>query len=42
MKYRGNMAPMGENVCAFSAFVKKPGGKKLLARPRRGWEDNIY
>ena len=25
----------------YRALVGKPGGKKLLGRPRRRWEDNV-
>jgi hypothetical protein len=32
---------MGERRGAYSALVGKPEGRRLLERPRRGWEDNI-
>jgi hypothetical protein len=32
---------MGEDRKVFSAFVRKPEGKRLLGRPRRRWKDGI-
>jgi hypothetical protein len=32
---------MGNMRNAYSIFVGKPEGNKLLGRPRRRWEDNI-
>jgi hypothetical protein len=32
---------MGERRGVYRVLVGKPGGKGLLARPRRRWEDNI-
>jgi hypothetical protein len=32
---------MGERRGAYRALVGKPEGRRLLGRPRRGWEDNI-
>jgi hypothetical protein len=35
------MAHMGEKKNAYGNFTGKPGGKGLLLRTLRGWEDNI-
>jgi hypothetical protein len=32
---------MGDRICAYRVLVGKPQRKRLLGRPRRGWEDNI-
>jgi hypothetical protein len=32
---------MGEMRNAYKLLVRKPEGKRLLRRPRCGWEDNI-
>ncbi|KAJ4430594.1 hypothetical protein ANN_19182 [Periplaneta americana] len=32
---------MGESRSAYKMLVGRPEGKRLLGRPRRGWEDNI-
>jgi len=32
---------MGERRGVFRVLVGKPKGKKPLAKPRHGWEDNI-
>jgi len=32
---------MGERRGVYRVLVGKPGGKRLLGRPRRRWEDNI-
>jgi hypothetical protein len=32
---------MGEDRDVHRVLVGKPGGKRLLGRPRRRWEDNI-
>ena len=32
---------MGEERVAYRVLVGKPGGKRLLGRPRRKWVDNI-
>jgi hypothetical protein len=32
---------MGEKNNAYSLLVGKPGGKRLLRRPRHRWVDNI-
>jgi len=32
---------MGERRSAYRVLVGKPDGKRLLGRPRRGWDDNI-
>jgi hypothetical protein len=31
----------GERRGAYRVLVGKPGGRRPLGRPRRGWEDNI-
>jgi len=31
----------GERKSAYSVLVGKPEGKRLLERPKRGWDDNI-
>jgi hypothetical protein len=31
----------GEKRKAYRLLVRKPGGKRPLGRPRRGWADNI-
>jgi len=35
------VARMGEDRGVHRVLVGKPEGKRLLGRPRRGWEDNI-
>jgi hypothetical protein len=30
-----------KNGIAYRELVRKPGGKRPLGRPRRGWKDNI-
>ena len=35
------MARMEEGRGVHKVLVGKPGGKRLLRRPRRRWEDNI-
>ena len=35
------MPRMGERRSAYRVLVGKPDGKRLLGRPRRGWDDNI-
>jgi hypothetical protein len=37
----GHVARMGEKRNAYRLLVGKPGGKRLLGRPRRRWVDNI-
>jgi len=32
---------MGERRVVYRVLVGKPGGKRLLGKPRRRWEDNI-
>jgi len=32
---------MGEGRGVYRVLVGKPEGKRLLGRPRRGWENNI-
>jgi hypothetical protein len=35
------VARMGEGRGVYRVLVERPEGKRLLGRPRRGWEDNI-
>jgi hypothetical protein len=37
----GLVACMGERRGVWRVLVGKHEGKRLLGRPRRGWEDNI-
>jgi hypothetical protein len=37
--WAGHVARMGEEKKICRVLVGKPEGKKLLERPRRGWED---
>jgi hypothetical protein len=37
----GHVAGMGKKKNAYRILVGKPGGKRLLGRPRRRWVDNI-
>jgi len=41
MRWAGHVARMGEGRGVYSVFVGKPGGKRLLRRPKLRWEDNI-
>jgi hypothetical protein len=41
MRSTGNVARMGNRRVAYRVLVRKPEGKSLLGRLRRGWEDNI-
>jgi len=41
MIWEGHVARMGERRGVYRIMVGKPKGKRLLGRPRRGWEDNI-
>jgi len=41
MRWAGHVARIGERRGIFRVFVRKPGGKRPLGRPRRRWEDNI-
>ena len=41
MRLTGHVARMGEGRGVYRVLVGKPGGKRPLMRPRRGWEDNI-
>jgi hypothetical protein len=41
MRWAGHMARMGEDRQVYKVLVGKPGGKRPLGRPRRGWEDGI-
>ena len=41
MRWAGRVASMGEGRGVHRVLVGKPGGKRLLGRPRRRWEDNI-
>jgi len=37
----GHVASMVDMRNAYEVLVRKPGGKRLLGRHRRRWEDNI-
>jgi len=41
MGWAGHVARMGKRRGVYRVLVGKPGGKRLLGRPRRKWEDNI-
>jgi hypothetical protein len=41
MRWAGHVARMGEKRNVYRLLVGKPGGKRLLGRPRRRWIDNI-
>jgi hypothetical protein len=41
MRWEGIVERIAEMRNAYSILIGKPGGKKLLGRSRRGWEDNI-
>jgi len=36
-----HVAYIGESIGLFRVLVRSPEGKRLLARPRHRWEDNI-
>ena len=39
--WEGHIAKMEEGASAFKTLTGKPTGKRLSARPRRRWENNI-
>jgi len=41
MRWVGHVAHMGERTGVNRILVGIPGRKRLLVRPKRGWEDNI-
>jgi hypothetical protein len=41
MIWSGHVARTGVGRVVYMVLVGKPGGKRLLGRPRRRWEDNI-
>ena len=41
MRWTGHVARMGYWRGVYKVLVGKPGGKRLLRRPRCRWEDNI-
>jgi len=41
MRWAGHVASRRERTCAYRIFVGRPEGTRLLARPRRRWEDKI-
>jgi hypothetical protein len=41
MGWAVHVARMGEGRGVHGVLVGRPEGKRLLGRPRRGWEDNI-
>jgi hypothetical protein len=40
MRRAGHIAHMRKNRNAYMILVVKPEGRRLLGRPRRGWEKN--
>jgi hypothetical protein len=41
MRWAGNVAHVGKRRGVCRVLVRKPKGKRPLARPRHRWEDNI-
>jgi hypothetical protein len=41
MRWAGHVARVGEKRGAYRILVRKPEGRRPLARPRHRWEDNI-
>jgi hypothetical protein len=41
MMWAGHVAGMGEDRNVYKVLMRKPEGKRSLARPRRRWEDGI-
>ena len=41
MIWAGHVARMGKKRGVYRVLVGKRGGKSLLGRPKRRWEDNI-
>jgi hypothetical protein len=41
MRWVGHVARVGEKRNAYRLLAGKPGGKRLLGRPRRRWVNNI-
>jgi len=41
MRWAGHVAHMGEERGVYRVLVGKPGGRRLLGRPRSRWVDNI-
>ena len=41
VKWAGHESRMEEGRSAFKILTGTPTGKRLLGRPRRGWEENI-
>jgi hypothetical protein len=41
MRWAGHVTRMGEGRGLCRVLFERPGGKRTLGRPRRGWEDNI-
>ena len=37
----GHVASTEDKIIAYRVLVRKPGGKRLVGRPRYRWEDNI-
>jgi hypothetical protein len=42
MGWAGHVKRMGERRGVHNFFMGKPGGNRLLGKPRRRWEDNLY
>jgi hypothetical protein len=41
MRLAGHVARIVGRINTYSVLVRKRGGKRLLVRPRRRWNDNI-
>jgi hypothetical protein len=41
LRWAGHVARMGEKRSVYRILVRKPEGKRSLARPRRRWIDKI-
>ena len=41
MRWTGHVARVGDRRGAYTVLVGRPGGRRLLKRPRFRWEDNI-
>jgi len=41
MRWTGRLARMGERRAEFTILIGQCEGRRLLGRPRYGWDDNI-
>jgi hypothetical protein len=41
MRWKGQVAHMGDMRDVYKVFIVKPEGKRPLRRPRHRWKDNI-